>query len=105
MVHHADEPGHVHDPHEYDTYDHSHDYTEVNRRSLVIALILIEGFMVAEVVGGILSGSLALLSDAGHMITDAAAIAPAWSLSGWHSGTPRPSAPTDIAVRRCWQRC
>ena len=43
-------------------------------RSLVIALVLISGFMVAEVVGGIISGSLALLADAGHMITDAAAI-------------------------------
>ena len=43
-------------------------------RSLVIALTLISGFMVAEVIGGIISGSLALLADAGHMITDAAAI-------------------------------
>ena len=43
-------------------------------RSLIIALTLISGFMVAEVIGGIVSGSLALLADAGHMITDAAAI-------------------------------
>ena len=43
-------------------------------RSLIIALALISGFMVAEVIGGIISGSLALLADAGHMITDAAAI-------------------------------
>jgi cobalt-zinc-cadmium efflux system protein len=33
---------------------------------------LIVGFMVAEVIGGIYSGSLALLADAGHMLTDAA---------------------------------
>ena len=45
------------------------------RRSLIIALCLIGGFMVVEVLGGIFSGSLALLADAGHMLTDAASIA------------------------------
>lgn len=39
------------------------------------ALALTAGFMLAEVAGGILSGSLALLADAGHMLTDAAALA------------------------------
>ena len=74
---HRDHEGHDHEEHDHDHagHDHSHDYTDVSRRSLVIALTLIGGFMVAEVIGGILSGSLALLSDAGHMITDAAAIA------------------------------
>jgi cobalt-zinc-cadmium efflux system protein len=46
-----------------------------DRRALSMALALILGFMLAEVVVGILAGSLALLSDAGHMLTDAAAIA------------------------------
>jgi cobalt-zinc-cadmium efflux system protein len=46
-----------------------------DRRALSVALALIVGFMVAEVVVGILAGSLALISDAGHMLTDAAAIA------------------------------
>ncbi len=45
------------------------------KRSLVIAFALIAGFMFVEVIGGILSGSLALLADAGHMLTDAASIA------------------------------
>jgi cobalt-zinc-cadmium efflux system protein len=44
-------------------------------RYLRIALGLIVGFMVVEVVVAIWSGSLALLSDAGHMLTDAAAVA------------------------------
>lgn len=44
-------------------------------RRLVLALIVIASFMVLEVVGGILSGSLALLADATHMLTDAAALA------------------------------
>ena len=41
----------------------------------MIALVLIVGFMAAEVVAGILAQSLALLSDAAHMLTDAGAIA------------------------------
>src|SRR2546428_6517464 len=45
------------------------------RRALERALLLIRGFMAAEVVAGILAHSLALLSDAAHMLTDAAALA------------------------------
>jgi cobalt-zinc-cadmium efflux system protein len=47
---------------------------DADRGRLLAALALILGFMVAEVVAGLLSGSLALLSDAAHMLTDAAAI-------------------------------
>ncbi|UJA21135.1 cation transporter [Thermoleophilia bacterium SCSIO 60948] len=41
------------------------------RRALTLALALTAGFMLAEVVGGLLTGSLALLADAGHMLSDA----------------------------------
>ncbi len=44
-------------------------------RNLGVALGLILGFMVVEVVVGVLASSLALISDAGHMLTDATAIA------------------------------
>ena len=47
-------------------------------RRLGWALAITAGFMVVEVVGGLLSGSLALLADAGHMLTDTAALALAW---------------------------
>jgi cobalt-zinc-cadmium efflux system protein len=54
---------------------HSHGASaDADRGKLRIALALILGFMVAEVVTGILANSLALLSDAAHMLTDAAAI-------------------------------
>ena len=46
-----------------------------DRRRLWIALALILGFMAVEVVAGIVASSLALLSDAAHMLTDAGAIA------------------------------
>ncbi|PWC19160.1 CDF family zinc transporter ZitB [Brenneria roseae subsp. roseae] len=45
-----------------------------NSKRLLAAFIITATFMVAEVIGGLLSGSLALLADAGHMLTDAAAL-------------------------------
>jgi cobalt-zinc-cadmium efflux system protein len=54
---------------------HSHGASaDADRGKLRLALALIVGFMVAEVVTGIVANSLALLSDAAHMLTDAAAI-------------------------------
>ena len=47
-------------------------------RAVGIAALLTGGFMLAEVAGGLLSGSLALIADAGHMLTDFAALAMAW---------------------------
>lgn len=46
-----------------------------NERALLTALILTTTFLIAEVAGGILTGSLALISDAAHMLTDVAALA------------------------------
>ncbi|MBI4285377.1 MAG: cation transporter [Chloroflexi bacterium] len=46
----------------------------VGSRSLRLSLFIVLGVMLAEVVGGLLSNSLALLSDAGHMLTDALAL-------------------------------
>jgi len=62
-------------------HDHSHGHDHIDasrdadRRSLAVALALILAFMAVEIVAGILASSLALLSDAGHMLTDAAALA------------------------------
>ena len=44
------------------------------RRALLLALLLTAGFALVEAIGGWMAGSLALLSDAGHMVTDAAAL-------------------------------
>ena len=54
-------------------HSHTHVHTEDARR-LTIALALILGLMAGEVVAGLVADSLALLSDAAHMLTDAAAI-------------------------------
>jgi cobalt-zinc-cadmium efflux system protein len=56
-------------------HDHAHTHVETDdARRLTLALALILGLMAAEVVAGMLADSLALLSDAGHMLTDAGAI-------------------------------
>ena len=69
--------GHDHSGHDHHGHghDHAHDLRGASRKSLIVALCLISTYMVAEVIGGWLSGSLALIADAGHMLTDAAAIA------------------------------
>ncbi|HET6467690.1 MAG TPA: cation diffusion facilitator family transporter [Geminicoccaceae bacterium] len=60
-------------------HQHNHDrHGAGDERRVFWAMLLTGGFMVAEVVGGIVSGSLALLADAGHMLTDTAALGLAW---------------------------
>ena len=56
-------------------HDHFHHGREADQSALKTALALILAFMVAEVAVGVLASSLALLSDAAHMLTDAAALA------------------------------
>ncbi len=72
-------------------HDHSHSHSHAHghnhepsvgssgsRRRVAIAAVLTFGFMFAEVIGGVISGSLALLADAAHMLTDAGSLALAW---------------------------
>jgi cobalt-zinc-cadmium efflux system protein len=54
---------------------YGHEHHASDRRSLAAALLLIVGLLVAELVVGIVASSLALLADAGHMLTDGAALA------------------------------
>lgn len=68
--HHGHDHGHGHG-HRHDSHAGSDDHA----RPLALTLALIAGYMIAEVVGGLLSGSLALLADAGHMLSDAGALA------------------------------
>jgi len=53
---------------------HHHGHSAGNRRRLALTLVLAAVYMLAEAVGGWLTGSLALLADAGHMLSDAAAL-------------------------------
>ena len=57
------------------SHGHDHHHGGGNRRRLAVVLALVSVYMVAEVGGGLLSNSLALLADAGHMLSDAGALA------------------------------
>lgn len=55
---------------------HDHDHSRsVNKKVLLISFIIITSYMVIEVIGGLLTNSLALLSDAGHMLSDSISLA------------------------------
>ena len=72
-------------------HDHGHSHAispEADRGKLRLALALILGFMAVEVVAGLLASSLALLSDAAHMLTDAGAIALALAALGLAARPP-----------------
>jgi cobalt-zinc-cadmium efflux system protein len=63
------------------SHAHTHASADGDRRWLGGALVVIVAFMLGEVTVGVVAGSLALLSDAAHMLTDAAAIALAlWAI-------------------------
>jgi cobalt-zinc-cadmium efflux system protein len=78
---------------------HNHDHgSGADRRALTIAFVLLVAFMAAEVAAGIVAGSLALLADAGHMLTDAAALAAALVALRLASRPPR--GPWTFGLRR-----
>jgi cobalt-zinc-cadmium efflux system protein len=90
--------------HDHGSHDHGHDHSHApaltadNERTVLLALVLTAGFMVAEVIGGLLSGSLALIADAGHMLTDAAALGLAWA--GFYFGKRASSATKTFGYMR-----
>ncbi|MFX0546938.1 cation diffusion facilitator family transporter [Roseovarius sp. S1116L3] len=67
-------------PHDHDHGDGGHDHSHIpkNETKIAIAAALTGTFMLAEVIGGVISGSLALIADAGHMLTDFASLMLAW---------------------------
>ena len=87
--HHGFDDGHEHDHahggpgaglshagHDHGAGGHVHGNTD--RRRVFIAAVLTGAFMVAEALGGWITGSLALIADAGHMLTDSVALWLAW---------------------------
>lgn len=73
---HARHTGHNHH-HSDHGHDHAHAHPinlDADRRYLTVALCLLVAFMAVEVIVGLMASSLALISDAGHMLTDAGAI-------------------------------
>lgn len=90
---HAHGPGCDHGPAPARSHDHGHGHGHghgASTRGLRIALALTAALLVAEVVGGLAANSLALLADAGHMLTDTGALALSLFVA-WFSR--QPSAP------------
>lgn len=79
-------------------HGHSHHHHHGSGSSLVWALGLTLGFAAVEVVGGLVSGSLALLGDAGHMVSDATALGLA-ALAAWVARQPRSASHSYGLVR------
>ncbi|MDP8952825.1 MAG: cation diffusion facilitator family transporter [Actinomycetota bacterium] len=73
--------------HPHAGHSHGLDAAGRNRRALGIVLGLTGAFLVVEVVGGLITGSLALLADAAHMASDSASLALAL-FAFWLSGKP-----------------
>jgi cobalt-zinc-cadmium efflux system protein len=67
--HHSHDHGHIHGH----GHGHHHHHS-TNKKALFWSFLLISSFMVVEVIGGVMTNSLALLSDAGHMLSDAVAL-------------------------------
>lgn len=72
--HHHEQHNHVHD-HSHGHHHGHHHHGPNNKAGLAIALIITSGIMILEFAGGLLTNSLALLSDSGHMLSDAGALA------------------------------
>lgn len=84
-------------------HGHEHDKTDAGHhhhggRSLLISFLLTSGFMLVEAVGGWLTNSLALLTDAGHMLTDAGALG--MSLLALRLGARSPTRKHTFGFRR-----
>ncbi|MFT3973277.1 MAG: cation diffusion facilitator family transporter [Amaricoccus sp.] len=73
-----DHGGHGHGGHGHAGHSHHAVANAGNARAIGIAALLTGGFMLVEIAGGLVAGSLTLLADAGHMATDFAALAMAW---------------------------
>lgn len=75
MAHTHSHNGHDHEAHHHGPGARRGHHHEVGRRGLTFVLLLTAGFMVVEFVGGWLANSLALMADAGHMLSDVGALA------------------------------
>jgi cobalt-zinc-cadmium efflux system protein len=72
---HGGDHHHAHGSH----HGHSHGAAVNDERRIGWAFVIIFVFMLIEVIGGLMAGSLALLADAGHMVSDAAALGMSWA--------------------------
>src|SRR3989338_258358 len=88
---HADSGKHGHEHGHTCAHGHGHHGAQSQRRAITAAFFITAGFMLVEAAGGLLTGSMALLSDSMHMMTDAAALGMSFFASKLASRRPDPS--------------
>lgn len=88
--------GHHHD--HGDGHGHHHHGRGASKKALLISFIIITLFLIVEVIGGFITNSLALLSDAGHMLSDASALL--LSLIAIHIAARPPTARRTFGMHR-----
>lgn len=89
---------HSHHGHSHGHAGHSHSHGPSDSTRIGWAFVILFVFMIVEGVGGIVSGSLALLADAGHMVSDAAALGMSWL--AFHIGRRPADAARSFGYRR-----
>lgn len=98
----AKQGAHEHDEsaHGHDNSAHSHDHAPKDfGRAFAIGIAIQSGFVLAEVGVGLAAGSLAVLADAGHNVSDVLALAVAWGASALGKRGRARAAPTACAAR------
>ncbi|CAM3714359.1 cation diffusion facilitator family transporter [Marinicrinis lubricantis] len=85
--HHSHVHGHDHHGHSHHAGHHHHVDVEGNKKGLLIALSITLGIMLLEFFGGLFTNSLALLSDSGHMLSDASSLALSL-IAFWYAARP-----------------
>ncbi|TDX22213.1 cobalt-zinc-cadmium efflux system protein [Modicisalibacter xianhensis] len=68
-------------------HSHSHSHSHGSGKTLLFALVFTTGFAIIEVIGGLMADSLALLSDAGHMLTDSLSLG-VGAFAAWLASKP-----------------
>src|SRR5215208_1385923 len=91
---------HSHEGHSHGGGGHSHGLGSQNARALATALAITLTYTVAEVIGGLITGSLALLADAGHMLSDNFSFGLAL-FAFWLSAKPPTWCPPKFACGAC----
>lgn len=82
MAHHGHgHDHHGHDHHGHDHHGHDHGHRHNYDRAFIVSVTLNTGFVIAEVVYGLIANSLALLADAGHNLSDVLGLLLAWGAS------------------------
>ncbi len=81
-------PAHAHRHDHSHGFGHGHGHGTPNGRAFAIAIFLNAGFVVAEVAAGLISGSMALIADAGHNLSDVLGLLIAWGASALAARPP-----------------